>query len=108
MKESFLTGSHVYGTPNEDSDIDLVCLMNRDEMQHLAALSEGYQSFDEYGCGMSLRFGKLNLIALSSERLFELWRESTDYCKSIAPLTKAEAKLIFQQREIAIKEGRAA
>lgn len=105
---SFLTGSQVYGTPTEESDVDLVVQMTADEMDKLAHFSEGTISFDEYGCGRSFRFGKLNVIAISGDRLFELWKESTEACKAIKPVTKAEAKAIFQKREIAFKSQGAA
>lgn len=37
---SFLTGSRVYGTPREDSDIDLVVLVHQEELDLLHKLSE--------------------------------------------------------------------
>lgn len=100
---AFLTGSQVYGTPTAESDVDVVVQMTAEEMDKLAPLSEGSFSFDEYGCGRSFRFGKLNLIAISSDRLFELWRDSTEACKAIKPVNKIEAKAIFKKREIAFK-----
>lgn len=100
---AFLTGSRVYGTPTEESDVDLVVQMTATEMDKLGWFAEEAFGFDEYGCGRSFRFGKLNVIAISGDKLFQLWKESTEACEAIKPVNKVEAKAIFQKREIAFK-----
>ena len=67
--KSFLTGSRVYGEPREDSDIDLVIHGDNDLLSSLLLNSETGE--------MPLRFGKLNLIVLSSDT-FEAWKKGTD------------------------------
>jgi predicted nucleotidyltransferase len=105
--KSFLTGSHVYGTPTPESDVDVVVLMSESEMYKLSNLADQVSKFDEYGEGRSLRFGKLNLIVLNTEPMFNLWRSSTDECIAQKPVDKKRAAEIFQQREESYVEANA-
>ena len=65
---AFLTGSQIYGTPTEKSDIDLVVLMDDEDRMTLHSLvgdSEevvpARQDFNGYGVGsLNLKFGRLN------------------------------------------------
>lgn len=61
----FITGSHAYGSPTEDSDIDLVVWAVGDTR---AVLEAG---------GYPIRFGKLNLILVSDADQWNIWRVGT-------------------------------
>ena len=61
---AFLTGSRAYGTPREDSDIDLVCVMRgaeSDELRNIARdeLRIGRES--NYPSGIAFRLPSLRL-----------------------------------------------
>ena len=77
--KSFLTGSHVYGTPNEHSDIDLVVRMDSDTVDRLAELtSQDIAEQIHYSDGsISLRFGKLNLIVCLTDEIYAAWKVAT-------------------------------
>lgn len=78
---SFVTGSRMYGTPREDSDIDLVILVARHEMNMLKNHCDENLSLDlgdKYGPqSASLKFGKLNLIVTTDEAVFAAWSVGT-------------------------------
>lgn len=89
--KSFLTGSRVYGVPKSDSDIDLVVLVNEDDIKKLLPMADGadgHGGCEHYEDGVSLRFGKLNLLCVTKERHFELWRRGTNEIKEHAPVTR--------------------
>ena len=65
---AFLTGSRVYGKPNEKSDVDLVILVDFKALVVLEEFSESKKS---------IRFGKLNIIACQSEEEMAVWRVGT-------------------------------
>jgi len=62
----FLVGSHVYGTPRPDSDIDLVVRMEPEVAGRLYELAG--QSPDG-----PLRFGKLNVIPALDDEQYRAW-----------------------------------
>lgn len=81
---SFLTGSRVYGTPREDSDIDLVVLVRHSEIAILEKLSENTTdkvvctSDKEHGLSSgSFRFGQINLIAVTKPEHYDIWKRGT-------------------------------
>jgi hypothetical protein len=93
---SFLTGSRVYGTPREDSDIDLVVLLDADEMVGLAKIARNEETHGSpggphYEDGMSIRFGSLNLLCVTDEKHFQTWREGTEQLKAMRPVTREKA-----------------
>jgi hypothetical protein len=90
---AFLTGSRAYGIPRYDSDIDLV--IRTEEMQKLSELGEVIESYE--GESASIRFGKLNIIACATDRLFNLWFEGTEHLKSRKPVTRDEACTYFRE-----------
>lgn len=92
---SFLTGSRVYGTPTDESDIDLVVRMNDGDIEDLKMLCG--EDLHEYGgehC--SLHFGTLNLIICADDMRFESWRKGTEELIRRAPVTREEAVEHFQ------------
>lgn len=84
---AFLTGSHAYGTPRPDSDIDLCVLMDNSQDMELL-----YQhSADRGSTGDGLEFGKLNIIAHTQKWVFEAWRDATAELAARKPVTRHEA-----------------
>ncbi len=79
MLNAFITGSYAYGVPKENSDIDLVIRIDRPELQKLAVFSEGGElnEYDGVGRSVSLRFGKLNIIACTSDLQYRTWLQGT-------------------------------
>ncbi len=92
--ESFLTGSRAYGTPRDDSDVDFACLCG-----DMHALSELARFADQCGGspngrdGVTLMFGKLNLLIFADPRAFEAWKIATSSLQSRAPQSRDEAIL---------------
>lgn len=92
----FLTGSQVYGTPTEKSDIDLVLYMEEEDMEKILKLAE-QKIHPEYGTGeVSLYFGLLNLIICTDKLRFDIWKKGTLDLKKRAPVTREEAVEHFQ------------
>lgn len=92
--KSFVTGSRAYGTPTEESDIDLVVLLESEDCFALIAQAEmnhGPLNGSGGPNDVSLRFGKLNLICLDDPEKFDLWKQATDVLKSRKPVTREEA-----------------
>jgi hypothetical protein len=84
---SFLTGSYIYGKPKEDetSDVDLVVFVSQEDCEKLELLSDPlYSKVPGYECGTSLRFGKLNLIAVTNQADWDLWNSGTAHLKGEA------------------------
>lgn len=88
MKEykCFLTGSRVYGTPKEDSDLDMVILIEEEEERdYILALK------DNPNAKMTM-FGNINLIVVKSEDEYYAWKSATELLESKKPVTKKKAK----------------
>lgn len=89
---SFITGSHAYGIPNEKSDIDLVVLADEATfitMQQNCRSGDLARKFDDGG--WSFKFGTLNIIGVTSPEEFQKWRDGTDYLKTISPVSRQAA-----------------
>jgi hypothetical protein len=89
---SFITGSRIYGNITDKSDLDLVILADDSAVEILKL----------HGGGMPIRFGVLNIIALSDPREFDAWRAAKDKCFAKAKelrrgLTHEEAVEIHEQ-----------
>lgn len=91
---AFLTGSHVYGTPHQDSDVDLVVLIDSDQLDQL--LSKNYEPANYGATAASMRFGELNLICLADANEFEAWRQATNQLKARKPVTRDEAVALIK------------
>lgn len=91
-ERAFITGSRAYGTPREDSDIDLVVPLYEKDYRTLWALSGGNK----------LMFGKLNIVAFNmsdeedAKRFFAWKKVNYELCKK-QPVTKEEACLAFRE-----------
>jgi hypothetical protein len=109
-----LTGSRVYGTPREDSDIDLVLYGSQEDLCLLTGESDhrfqnpNVQHADGTYAGRSLRFGNLNVIYLDdysgvNADLFSAWEAGTAFLEKIKPVTKEMACLVFETMFKAIR-----
>ncbi len=102
--QAFLTGSQVYGTPTEMSDIDLVVLLSDEDRELLADLiteDEKKRRFNKidgyYGVdSLNLKFGRLNLIVAKDEKEWQAWRAGTTTLLSQAPVTRDKAVETFK------------
>jgi hypothetical protein len=99
----FLTGSHAYGIPGRDSDIDLVVLVTEAELTKLQVTadpprgSEADEAYMVYTSTWSLRFGRLNLLATTQEYQFDIWRKGTKRLKRQAPVSREFAVEFFRR-----------
>lgn len=104
MKHSYkpiLTGSMAYGKPTEKSDADLVLFLSEKEADLLKNLAdpptkEDIEKDKQYqinGGGESLRFGKLNIIIVTDEKRYEVWRKGTLQLKKRAKRLKEKAAI---------------
>lgn len=82
--KAFLTGSVVYGIPSEKSDIDLVVLTDEHTKNVLAC------------DGFPIRFGCLNLILLTDEEQWAIWKKGTEDLEKIKPVSRETAVAHFQ------------
>lgn len=90
---SFITGSHAYGLPQRDSDIDLVILC--DEATKAKLLSRSEDTETDLGKRV-IRFGKLNVIACVDEREYAVWKVGTEACRAEKePVSRDDAKAFF-------------
>lgn len=88
---AFLTGSRVYGTPRDESDIDLMILTSDDDYAALCNWGTVRNASGEQCDWQSLRFERLNIISTSDPDRFEVWRKITNDLAARAPVTKEEA-----------------
>lgn len=100
--KAFLTGSHAYGAPRPDSDVDLVVLVTEAEAAVLRNESETQ--------AIPHRYGKLNLIILTDVLEYNAWASFTEDMKQQAaergsPITKKEAVEAFKPRRIRCGSG---
>lgn len=99
---SFITGSRAYGTPREDSDIDLVIrISEKDALMILDNCDEPPRNalIEHYGLSglHCIRYGKLNVLMCTSDIYFDAWRMGTHLCAKKGQLSHDEAVEIFQK-----------
>lgn len=110
---AFLTGSQVYGTPTEDSDVDLVIRCDDWTVQQLVELlvqaEDGPMWYPETEF-VSVKVGRLNLLCCLTDTAYAAWRAGTAMCIKktmpedptwfvpVKPLTREEAVAIFSER----------
>lgn len=108
---AILTGSQVYGTPHAGSDLDLVILLDKEQIDKLREL---YKDEDSHYVAittnswlgsekkadlldLAIRFGPLNLICTSDPVAYQIWAEGTAKLKDIKPVTRDVAVALFQE-----------
>lgn len=72
---AFITGSHAYGKPTENSDVDLVVFMST---EWDANKIKRYFGDPQTTHGGPVRAGNLNLILCDTEAEWSIWRYGTD------------------------------
>jgi len=87
---AFITGSHAYGTPREDSDIDIVVLVDFETAEELERLSKAKPSKVPHR-PRKILLDNVNLVVCTSEFRFGLWKNGTAKCVRKAPITREEA-----------------
>lgn len=101
---AFLTGSQAYGTPREDSDTDIVVLVDQTTFDALCDLDPDDEPPKSGGndVSASLRVGKLNLIMHTSPNAFNAWREGTDELmarfRASGPVSREEAVRVLKEQ----------
>lgn len=101
----FLTGSRVYGTPREDSDVDLVVPTTDKALAAAIMVAMGGEAKPagdgNYDTAHSIRIGRLNLILLDPDEA-ERWRSVTTdlQIRKIqgAPVPRREAIAAMRRR----------
>lgn len=104
---SFVTGSRAYGTPNKNSDVDLVILVSESDLKILKLFGEvtepkkGSDSDPgttgrDAGLSASIRFGVLNIIATTCPIAFAVWEKGTAELKRERPVHKDDAIRYFR------------
>jgi hypothetical protein len=84
MISALFTGSRVYGRPTKESDLDLVLLVTHRERELLIKMADdvctnSYEVGEERS--YSLRFGKLNVIAVTDPVAFAVFQKATKKLK---------------------------
>lgn len=89
---AFITGSHAYGQPKPDSDIDLVVLLDPNTEDGKILQEQAEQK-------APLKYGNLNIIPVSTQERYNGWLETTKQLKSIKEkgvcLTREQAVTYF-------------
>lgn len=101
---TLISGSHAYGTPNENSDVDLVIKVDSEEMamwlyNMLNDSEQDHSDTPRFG-SMSIRIGKLNLICCWSDWVYNVWLKGTQQLNQIKPVTRDQAIAMFNNLRI--------
>lgn len=104
LRPGFITGSHAYGIPSSESDVDLVLLLDERTRQILESCSETKK--------VPIRYGNLNLILCHSEAEYDSWKLFTDTTTQKAiedgvRVSSEEAREIFKSYRIRCGSGTA-
>lgn len=110
---AFITGSRAYGKPKRSSDVDLVVLVRRADLEVLRLLCDDDDASKKKDSdagptaegpvgSASLRFGRLNLICLTDPVAYEVWAEGTkkllqDVEQTEQPVARDVAIAFFDQ-----------
>lgn len=87
---SFITGSHAYGTPSKDSDIDICLLMSEEDSKFLWKITKENEM-------KTIKFGDINLIVFTKEKSFLNWKSVTDALIAQKPVTREKAIKEFHE-----------
>lgn len=101
---AFLTGSHAYGTPTADSDVDLVVRVTDAatlaDLLLCAEVATAAKDKPASAVGLpqsSYRFGRLNIILCHTDRQYADWRDGTALLIASRPVTRDRAVEVFRQ-----------
>lgn len=108
--KAFVTGSRKYGKPRKDSDIDLVVfvesnadimLLDHMKVDRKQARLVSMTADEDNGLHI-YRFGDLNLMAVTNEKWYQVWKDATEECSNredAVTLTREQAVEIFKRHE---------
>lgn len=91
----FITGSRAYGSPSDDSDLDIVIRCDR----YVAAVVEalvGKSSSDYDHESVSVQCGNVNLHLCTTDREYDRWKLGTRSCEVVAPIDRDTAKKLMR------------
>lgn len=91
--EAFVTGSHAYGAPHAESDVDLVVRATQATANKLLVSLFAADEGKDYGEGsLCFRAGSLNVIVCLTDERFASWLEGTKALMSLGrPVSRDEA-----------------
>ena len=113
--KAFITGSHAYGTPKKNSDIDLVVFISEEDLKALEKFAASVANLssdreiegtlrlqevrDDYvgSGGTSFRFGGLNLLCVTDPIRYGVWLVGTALLKTQAPVDRETAVNTFAE-----------
>lgn len=95
---AFLTGSHAYGVPHLDSDVDLVVYVDSSQLTKLAeALGVAVDDDNRDYPSLNIREGKLNLIVVSESEEYDTWKDVTQDLIKKKPVLRETAVTAFKK-----------
>lgn len=98
IARSFVTGSRAYGSPGFFSDLDIVCMMNMEDIDRIAHI-RGVKVTGRSEGMVSLKMGKVHLIACYDGRVYSVWDDGTRAMKARkdeeGPFSSEAAAAIF-------------
>lgn len=97
-QNALLTGSRVYGTPHEKSDVDLVILMDPNDASCLGSIM-GAEKGEPDDCYPTIQFkaGMLNVIVETNPEKLSAWKKGTAMLAERAPVTREDAVELFKK-----------
>lgn len=92
--EAYITGSRAYGTPRDNSDIDLVIACRTDDISTLWEFTEANDGRCAYGL---LNLVVFNLDKPDEVKRYESWKAAHDRLVARSPVTKDDAIKEFRE-----------
>ena len=109
MKETpaFITGSRAYGTPHEDSDLDLVVFTDTQTiLKMLEFIGDEHQLNYQTPNSTQFTVGGLNFIMTNDYAIYRAWLDGTKVLKTKAPVSRETAiKYLSKKRHKYQTEG---
>ncbi len=100
---SIIIGSRVYGTPNQDSDWDVVIRSDREDALLFGAKKDGDHiiaptdpAYELDIDSWHIYIGNIDYILCFTDKRFESFRSGTEKLKLIAPVSRDVAKAVFK------------
>lgn len=101
---AFITGFRAYGQPRDDSDVDMVIMLDSFDacmLETLADISASDREEYKQSEMTILRFGKLNLMVCTTEAAYASWLAGTVELKAMRDngmqVTRELAVLVFKK-----------
>lgn len=93
--KGFITGSHAYGKPSSDSDVDIVMMF--EDIEEAGKLQDNADTKE-----IPFMFGKLNIIMCVDWKDYNIWSDGTSelirrFRKTGVPIGKEEAREFFNK-----------